>query len=153
MQVLLSSTLPWSLVTTTTNPVVGQRSGLFSAVSECVHYTVTDPPPSLPSPPWCVLCSLLGSSPSADPAQGNVCCLVSLLQLPTNAYHPIITDLAQETGSSHSPSTLLGYLQNVSFSLPNESLSENTALSLAEVRVGSRVTLMFLQNLECQTQL
>lgn len=125
---------------------------LFRSVRMCTLH-ITDPPASLPSPPWCVLCSLLGSSPSADPAQGNVCCLVSLLQLPTNAYHPIITDLAQETGSSHSPSTLLGYLQNVSFSLPNESLSENTALNLAEVRVGSRVTLTFLQNLECQTQL
>ncbi|XP_068064425.1 adhesion G-protein coupled receptor D1 isoform X4 [Anomalospiza imberbis] len=73
VQVLLSSTLPWSLMTTTTNPV-----------------------------------------------------------LPTNAYQPIIEALSRDRGSSPSPSSLLGHLQNVSFSLPNKSLPQHTALSLAQ---------------------
>ncbi|NWV05589.1 AGRD1 protein, partial [Ptilonorhynchus violaceus] len=73
MQVLLSSTLPWSLMTTTTSPVLSPDS-----------------------------------------------------------YHSIITNLTEETGNFHSPSTALEYLENVSVSLPNESLSENTALSLTE---------------------
>uniref|UniRef100_A0A8C3PJD0 Adhesion G protein-coupled receptor D1 n=1 Tax=Calidris pygmaea TaxID=425635 RepID=A0A8C3PJD0_9CHAR len=76
VQVLLSSTLSWSVMTTTTTPV-----------------------------------------------------------LSTNAYRPIITNLTEERGNFHSPDTMLGYLENVSFSLPNKSLSENTALSLMEVSV------------------
>uniref|UniRef100_A0A8C3JDF1 Adhesion G-protein coupled receptor D1 n=1 Tax=Calidris pygmaea TaxID=425635 RepID=A0A8C3JDF1_9CHAR len=75
VQVLLSSTLSWSVMTTTTTP------------------------------------------------------------LSTNAYRPIITNLTEERGNFHSPDTMLGYLENVSFSLPNKSLSENTALSLMEVSV------------------
>uniref|UniRef100_A0A8C8ADE8 Adhesion G-protein coupled receptor D1 n=1 Tax=Otus sunia TaxID=257818 RepID=A0A8C8ADE8_9STRI len=55
--------------------------------------------------------------------------------LSTNAYRPIITNLTEERGNFHSPDTMLGYLENVSFSLPNKSLSKNTALSLTEVRV------------------
>ncbi|XP_021399634.1 adhesion G-protein coupled receptor D1 isoform X1 [Lonchura striata] len=73
VQVLLSSTLPWSLMTTTTNPV-----------------------------------------------------------LPTDAYQPIIAALSRDRGSLPSPSSLLGDLQDVSFSLPNASLAEHTALSLAQ---------------------
>uniref|UniRef100_A0A8B9GL31 Adhesion G-protein coupled receptor D1 n=1 Tax=Amazona collaria TaxID=241587 RepID=A0A8B9GL31_9PSIT len=73
VQVLLSSTLPWSVMTTTTKP------------------------------------------------------------LSTNAYRPIITNLTEERGNFHSPDTMLAYLENVSFSLPNKSLSESTALSLTEV--------------------
>uniref|UniRef100_A0A674HPL7 Adhesion G-protein coupled receptor D1 n=1 Tax=Taeniopygia guttata TaxID=59729 RepID=A0A674HPL7_TAEGU len=73
VQVLLSSTLPWSLMTTTTDPV-----------------------------------------------------------LPTDAYQPIIAALSRDRGSSPSPSSLLGHLQDVSFSLPNSSLAEHTALSLAQ---------------------
>uniref|UniRef100_A0A8B9GLW8 Adhesion G-protein coupled receptor D1 n=1 Tax=Amazona collaria TaxID=241587 RepID=A0A8B9GLW8_9PSIT len=76
VQVLLSSTLPWSVMTTTTKPV-----------------------------------------------------------LSTNAYRPIITNLTEERGNFHSPDTMLAYLENVSFSLPNKSLSESTALSLTEVSV------------------
>ncbi|NXL78594.1 AGRD1 protein, partial [Leptocoma aspasia] len=87
VQVLLSSTLPWSLMTTTTNPV-----------------------------------------------------------LPTNAYQPIITALGQDRGSSPSPSSLLGYLQNVSFSLPNESLSEHTALSLAQAFLKAIEDFLLLSN-------
>ncbi|NWX32140.1 AGRD1 protein, partial [Notiomystis cincta] len=87
VQVLLSSTLPWSLMTTTTNPV-----------------------------------------------------------LPTNAYDPLITDLAQVSGSSPSPSALLGYLQNVSLSLPSESLSEHTALSLTQAFLKAIEDFMLLSN-------
>lgn len=60
---------------------------------------------------------------------------ISLLQLSTNAYHPIITNLTEERGNFHSPDTMLGYLENMSASLPNKSLSENTARSLAEVSI------------------
>uniref|UniRef100_A0A8C6JVJ2 Adhesion G-protein coupled receptor D1 n=1 Tax=Melopsittacus undulatus TaxID=13146 RepID=A0A8C6JVJ2_MELUD len=92
VQVLLSSTLPWSVMTTTTKP------------------------------------------------------------LSTNAYHPIITNLTEERGNFRSPDTMLAYLENMSFSLPNKSLSESTALSLTEVRdfhicVWNQITLKFLQNL------
>ncbi|XP_064024789.1 adhesion G-protein coupled receptor D1 isoform X2 [Pogoniulus pusillus] len=73
VQVLLSSTLPWSVMTTTTKPV-----------------------------------------------------------LSTNAYRPIITNLTEERGNFFSPYTMLSYLENVSFSLPNKPLSEITALSLTE---------------------
>uniref|UniRef100_A0A8B9P660 Adhesion G-protein coupled receptor D1 n=1 Tax=Apteryx owenii TaxID=8824 RepID=A0A8B9P660_APTOW len=73
VQVVLSSTLPWSMMTTTTRPV-----------------------------------------------------------LSTNAYQPIITNLTEERRKSHSPDTMLNYLGNISFSLPNKSLSENTALHLTE---------------------
>ncbi|KFP85419.1 PREDICTED: probable G-protein coupled receptor 133, partial [Apaloderma vittatum] len=73
VQVLLSSTIPWSVMTTTTKPA-----------------------------------------------------------LSPNAYQPIITNLTEERGNFHSPDTMLGYLENVSFSLPHKSLSENTALSLTE---------------------
>ncbi|NXP59215.1 AGRD1 protein, partial [Chloropsis cyanopogon] len=87
VQVLLSSTLPWSLMTTTTNPV-----------------------------------------------------------LPTDAYQPVITALSQDRGSSPSPSSLLGYLQNVSFSLPNKSLSEHTALSLAQAFLKAIEDFLLLSN-------
>ncbi|XP_064378112.1 adhesion G-protein coupled receptor D1 isoform X2 [Dromaius novaehollandiae] len=52
--------------------------------------------------------------------------------LSTNAYHPIITNLTEERRKFRSPDTMLNYLENVSFSLPNKSLSENTALHLSE---------------------
>ncbi|NXY14072.1 AGRD1 protein, partial [Atrichornis clamosus] len=87
VQVLLSSTLPWSLMTTTTKPV-----------------------------------------------------------LSTNAYHPIIANLSQERGNFHSPSAMLGYLENVSCSLPNKSLSENTALSLTEAFLKAIEDFMLLSN-------
>ncbi|NXB03342.1 AGRD1 protein, partial [Cnemophilus loriae] len=87
VQVLLSSTLPWSLTTTTTNPV-----------------------------------------------------------LLTNAYHPIISDLGRARASSLSASALLGYLQNVSSSLPNKSVSEHTALSLTEAFLKAVEDFMLLSN-------
>ncbi|NXT62484.1 AGRD1 protein, partial [Chaetops frenatus] len=87
VQVLLSSTLPWSLMTTTTNPVV-----------------------------------------------------------PSDAYSPIISALSQGRGSSHSPSSLLGQLQNVSCSLPDQALSEHTALSLAQAFLKAIEDFMLLSN-------
>uniref|UniRef100_A0A8B9FCN0 Adhesion G-protein coupled receptor D1 n=1 Tax=Amazona collaria TaxID=241587 RepID=A0A8B9FCN0_9PSIT len=87
VQVLLSSTLPWSVMTTTTKPV-----------------------------------------------------------LSTNAYRPIITNLTEERGNFHSPDTMLAYLENVSFSLPNKSLSESTALSLTEAFLKAIEDFMLLPN-------
>ncbi|XP_035196772.1 adhesion G-protein coupled receptor D1 isoform X3 [Oxyura jamaicensis] len=87
VQVLLSSTLPWSMMTTTAKPL-----------------------------------------------------------LPTNAYHPIITNLTKERGNFRSPNTMLDYLENVSFSLPNKSLSENTALSLTEAFLKAIEDFLLLPN-------
>ncbi|XP_010580035.1 PREDICTED: probable G-protein coupled receptor 133 [Haliaeetus leucocephalus] len=87
VQVWLSSTLPWSVMTTTTKPV-----------------------------------------------------------LSTNAYHPIITNLTEERGKFRSPDTMLVYLENVSFSLPNKSLSENVALSLTEAFLKAIEDFLLLPN-------
>ncbi|NXS94641.1 AGRD1 protein, partial [Jacana jacana] len=66
--------------------------------------------------------------------------------LSTNAYCPIITNLTEEKGNFHSPDTMLGYLENVSFSLPNKSLSENTALSLTEAFLKAIEEFLLLPN-------
>ncbi|NWH97749.1 AGRD1 protein, partial [Tichodroma muraria] len=87
VQVLLSSTLPWSLMTTTANPV-----------------------------------------------------------LPTDAYQPVIAALSQVGGGSRAPSSLLRHLQNVSSSLPSESLSEHVALSLAQAFLKAIEDFMLLSN-------
>ncbi|XP_063271668.1 adhesion G-protein coupled receptor D1 isoform X3 [Prinia subflava] len=86
VQVLLSSTLPWSLMTTTANPVL------------------------------------------------------------PNAYQPIISALSQDRGSSRSPSSALGRLQNVSSSLPHQAVSEHTALSLAQAFLKAIEDFMLLSN-------
>ncbi|NXR64887.1 AGRD1 protein, partial [Rhadina sibilatrix] len=86
VQVLVSSTLPWSLMTTTTEPVV------------------------------------------------------------PNAYQPIISALSQGRGSSQSPSSALGHLQNVSCSLPSQPLSEHTALSLTQAFLKAIEDFMLLSN-------
>ncbi|XP_047683773.1 adhesion G-protein coupled receptor D1 isoform X3 [Prionailurus viverrinus] len=52
--------------------------------------------------------------------------------LPTNAYHPIITNLTEKRKSLQSPGTVLSYLQNVSLNLPNKPLSQETALNLTK---------------------
>lgn len=52
--------------------------------------------------------------------------------IPTDAYHPIITNLTEERKRFQRPGTVLRYLQNVSLRLPNKSLSEETALNLTE---------------------
>nr|XP_031526069.1 adhesion G-protein coupled receptor D1 [Vicugna pacos] len=51
---------------------------------------------------------------------------------PTNAYHPIITNLTEERKNFQSAGVVLNYLQNVSLSLPNKSLSEETGLNLTK---------------------
>ncbi|XP_008067573.1 adhesion G-protein coupled receptor D1 [Carlito syrichta] len=52
--------------------------------------------------------------------------------MPTDAYHPIITNLTEERKYFQSPRIVLNYLQNVSLNLPDKSLSEATALNLTE---------------------
>ncbi|XP_012513101.1 PREDICTED: probable G-protein coupled receptor 133 [Propithecus coquereli] len=52
--------------------------------------------------------------------------------VPTDAYHPIIANLTEERRNFQSPGIVLSYLQNVSLSLPNKSLLEETALNLTE---------------------
>ncbi|XP_006063133.4 adhesion G-protein coupled receptor D1 isoform X1 [Bubalus bubalis] len=51
---------------------------------------------------------------------------------PTDAYHPIITNLTEERKNFRSPGVVLSYLQNMSLSLPNKSLSEETAFNLTK---------------------
>ncbi|XP_047417534.1 adhesion G-protein coupled receptor D1 isoform X2 [Sciurus carolinensis] len=52
--------------------------------------------------------------------------------MPTDAYHPIITNLTEERKNFQRPGIVLNYLHNVSCGLPNKSLSEDTALTLTE---------------------
>ncbi|KAM9194995.1 adhesion G-protein coupled receptor D1 [Dugong dugon] len=52
--------------------------------------------------------------------------------MPTDAYHPIITNLTEERRNFQSPGVVLSYLQNVSLNLPNESVSQETAWNLTE---------------------
>ncbi|XP_023576398.1 adhesion G-protein coupled receptor D1 isoform X2 [Octodon degus] len=52
--------------------------------------------------------------------------------MPTDAYHLIIASLEEEGKSFSQPGAALSYLQNVSLSLPNTSLSEETALNLTK---------------------
>lgn len=52
--------------------------------------------------------------------------------MPTDAYYPIITNLTEERKTFQSPGIVLTYLRNVSLSLPNKSLSQETARALAE---------------------
>ncbi|MXQ93949.1 hypothetical protein E5288_WYG018514 [Bos mutus] len=51
---------------------------------------------------------------------------------PTDAYHPIITNLTEERKNFRRPGVVLSYLQNMSLSLPNKSLSEETAFNLTK---------------------
>ncbi|XP_026900088.1 adhesion G-protein coupled receptor D1 isoform X2 [Acinonyx jubatus] len=52
--------------------------------------------------------------------------------LPTNAYHPIITNLTEKRKNLQSPGTVLSYLRNVSLNLPSKPLSQETALNLTK---------------------
>lgn len=61
--------------------------------------------------------------------------VATVFQMPTDAYHPIITNLTEERKCFQRPGSVLRYLQNVSLSLPNKSLSEETALNLTQVRL------------------
>ncbi|NWT17816.1 AGRD1 protein, partial [Vireo altiloquus] len=87
VQVLLSSTLPWSLTTTTANP-----------------------------------------------------------EPPTDPYHAFISELGQQRGSFGSPSAALGYLQNISSSLPDTPLAQHTALSLTQAFLKAIEDFMLLSN-------
>lgn len=61
--------------------------------------------------------------------------MATVFQMPTDAYHPVITNLTEERKCFQRPGSVLRYLQNVSLSLPNKSLSEETALNLTQVRL------------------
>lgn len=61
--------------------------------------------------------------------------MATVFQMPTDAYHPIITNLTEERKRFQRPGTVLRYLQNVSLGLPDKSLSEETALNLTEVNL------------------
>ncbi|XP_074869023.1 adhesion G-protein coupled receptor D1 isoform X2 [Carettochelys insculpta] len=66
--------------------------------------------------------------------------------LPTNAYHPIITKLIEEKGNFQDPEDLLHHLENISFSLPNKSLLENTAFDLTEAFLKAVEDFLLLHN-------
>ncbi|KAF6080387.1 adhesion G protein-coupled receptor D1 [Phyllostomus discolor] len=52
--------------------------------------------------------------------------------VPTDAYRPVIANLTEEWRSFQNPGVVLNYLQNVSLSLPDKSLSPDTARNLTE---------------------
>ncbi|XP_037673149.1 adhesion G-protein coupled receptor D1 [Choloepus didactylus] len=64
----------------------------------------------------------------------------------TDAYHPIIANLTEEEKSFQSPRIVLRYLQNMSLSLPNKSLSEDTALNLTKTFLKTVDQLFLLPN-------
>ncbi|XP_075390732.1 adhesion G-protein coupled receptor D1 [Tenrec ecaudatus] len=64
--------------------------------------------------------------------------------MPTDAYHPIITNLTEERRNFQSPSVVLTYLQNLSLSLPHESLSPDTARNLTETFLQAMAEVLLL---------
>ncbi|XP_026980957.1 adhesion G-protein coupled receptor D1 isoform X1 [Sagmatias obliquidens] len=64
--------------------------------------------------------------------------------VPIDAYHPIITNLTEERRNFQSPGIVLNYLQNMSLSLPNKSLSEETALNLTKTFLKTVGEVLFL---------
>lgn len=56
-------------------------------------------------------------------------------QVPTNAYHPVITNLTEARKNFQSPGAILSYLRNVSLKLPNKPLSQEMALNLTQVKL------------------
>lgn len=56
------------------------------------------------------------------------------LQVPTDAYRPVIANLTEERRNFQNPGVVLNYLQNMSLSLPDKALSPDTARNLTEVR-------------------
>nr|XP_045012954.1 adhesion G-protein coupled receptor D1 [Jaculus jaculus] len=62
----------------------------------------------------------------------------------TNAYHPIITNLTEERKNFQRLGTELYYLQNVSHSLPDKALSEETALNLTETFLSTVAEVLLL---------
>ncbi|XP_027673076.2 adhesion G-protein coupled receptor D1 isoform X2 [Chelonia mydas] len=67
--------------------------------------------------------------------------------LSTDAYHPIITKLTEERGNFQYRGDLLRYLKNMSLSLPNKSLLENTAFNLTEAFLKAVEDFLFLPSL------
>ncbi|XP_073169043.1 adhesion G-protein coupled receptor D1 isoform X5 [Lepidochelys kempii] len=67
--------------------------------------------------------------------------------LSTDAYHPIITKLTEERGNFQYRGDLLRYLKNMSLSLPNKSLLENTAFNLTEAFLKAVEDFHFLPSL------
>ncbi|EMP40304.1 hypothetical protein UY3_02467 [Chelonia mydas] len=64
-----------------------------------------------------------------------------------DAYHPIITKLTEERGNFQYRGDLLRYLKNMSLSLPNKSLLENTAFNLTEAFLKAVEDFLFLPSL------
>ncbi|XP_054936602.1 adhesion G-protein coupled receptor D1 isoform X1 [Physeter macrocephalus] len=64
--------------------------------------------------------------------------------VPVDANHPIITNLTEERRNFESPGIVLNYLQNMSLSLPNKSLSEETALNLTKTFLKTVGEVLFL---------
>ncbi|XP_007189715.2 adhesion G-protein coupled receptor D1 isoform X4 [Balaenoptera acutorostrata] len=64
--------------------------------------------------------------------------------VPIDAYHPIITNLTEERRNFQSPGIVLNYLQNMSLSLPNKSLSEETASNLTKTFLKTVGEVLFL---------
>ncbi|XP_043832994.1 adhesion G-protein coupled receptor D1 [Dromiciops gliroides] len=54
------------------------------------------------------------------------------MKVSTDVYCPIITNLTEQRSNSENSGTMLNYLQNMSVSLPNESLSKETAFNFTE---------------------
>ncbi|XP_070255699.1 adhesion G-protein coupled receptor D1 isoform X3 [Myotis yumanensis] len=88
------------------------------------HVWLSTPPSLLATPP---ASTLVDARPLSRPTG-----LAFLPQVPTSAYQPIITGLAEERGRVQSPGAVLSYLQNLSLSLPAKSLSAETARNLTE---------------------
>ncbi|XP_013004453.2 adhesion G-protein coupled receptor D1 isoform X2 [Cavia porcellus] len=69
--------------------------------------------------------------PSSTPLP-SVTMLTAIATVPRDAYHPIIANLTEERKNFSRPHVALSYLRSMSLSLPNKSLSEETALNLTE---------------------
>ncbi|MFT7796880.1 adhesion G-protein coupled receptor D1 isoform X7, partial [Arapaima gigas] len=53
-------------------------------------------------------------------------------QLPTNAYHPIITNMTEEIKNFQYPETMVGFLESMTTSLPNKTISQGIAINLTQ---------------------
>ncbi|XP_053785103.1 adhesion G-protein coupled receptor D1 isoform X2 [Desmodus rotundus] len=71
------------------------------------------------------------SGPSPTPPSFLVTPTAGTL-VPTDAYRPIITNLTEERRNFQNPEVVLNYLQNMSLSLPDKPLSQDTARNLTK---------------------
>uniref|UniRef100_A0A8C9TY13 Adhesion G protein-coupled receptor D1 n=1 Tax=Scleropages formosus TaxID=113540 RepID=A0A8C9TY13_SCLFO len=55
------------------------------------------------------------------------------LQAPTDAYHPIITNMTEEIKNFQYPEPMLGLLESLTTSLPNKTIPQETASNLTQV--------------------